>query len=111
MEILREGAVAFFQAAGIAAVLWVLFDWLLYPRRPVRTPVYIPLTGDAQELEHAIRGILWLREVGLTSGGVYLLDVGLSETGGRIVQALCEKWEFVTLLPEERLSDLFKTGS
>ena len=69
------------------------------------------VSGDAQELEHAIRGILWLREVGLTSGSVYLLDVGLSETGGRIVQALCEKWEFVTLLPEERLSDLFKTGS
>lgn len=106
-----EILVAILSVCGVILLLWCVTGCFLRPFGGKVLKMLYPVSGDAQELEHAIRGILWLREVGLTSGSVYLLDVGLSETGGRIVQALCEKWEFVTLLPEERLSDLFKTGS
>ena len=84
MELLREGAAAFFQAAGIAAVLWVLFDWLLCPKRPVDIPVQVPLSGDARGLERLLR-----RLEGLT---VELLDEGLSETGQRRAQRAAAKY-------------------
>ena len=90
MEILREGAAAFFQAAGIAAVLWVLFDWLLYPRRPVRTPVYIPLSGDAQELDRLLRRVEGLY--------VTLVDEGLSPRGLQRAQRAVDRRPNTTLM-------------
>ena len=33
MALFWEGIAAFLEAVGIAAVLWVLFDWVLRPGR------------------------------------------------------------------------------
>ena len=68
MELFRDGVAAFLEAVGIAAVLWVLFDWFMYPKRAVNVPVQVPLSGDAEELEPLLR-----RLAGLT---VVLLDEG-----------------------------------
>lgn len=106
-----EILIAILSICGVILLLWCITGCFLRPFGGNSLKMLYPVSGDAQELEHSIRGILWLREVGLTSGCVYLFDAGLSESGTAIVQAICEKWEFLTLLPEERLSDLFKTGS
>lgn len=90
MEILREGVAAFFQAAGIAAVLWVLFDWLLYPRRVIHTPVYVPLSGDAQELDRLLRRLEGLH--------VTLLDEGLSLRGAQRAQRAVDRRPNTTLM-------------
>ena len=55
MELFRDGVAAFLEAVGIAAVLWVLFDWFMYPKRAVNVPVQVPLSGDAEELEPLLR--------------------------------------------------------
>ena len=57
MELFRDGVAAFLEAVGIAAVLWVLFDWFMYPKRAVNVPVQVPLSGDAEELEPLLRRI------------------------------------------------------
>ena len=38
MELFRDGVAAFLEAVGIAAVLWVLFDWFMYPKGPLMYP-------------------------------------------------------------------------
>ena len=73
MELFRDGVAAFLEAIGIAAVLWVLFDWFMYPKRAVNLPILVPLSGDAEGLEPLLR-----RLEGLT---VILLDDGLSDLG------------------------------
>ena len=50
MELFRDGVAAFLEAVGIAAVLWVLFDWFMYPKRAVnvtRSGAFIRRRGGA----------------------------------------------------------------
>ena len=55
MALFWEGVAAFLEAIGIAAVLWVLFDWFMYPQRAVNVPILVPLSGDAEGLEPLLR--------------------------------------------------------
>ena len=73
MALFWEGIAAFLEAVGIAAVLWVLFDWVLRPKRDCGTAVFVPLTGDAAELDRLLRRLEGLN--------VVLLDEGLSDEG------------------------------
>ena len=73
MALFWEGVAAFLEAIGIAAVLWVLFDWIMYPRKAAPVPVLVPLSGDADGLEPLLR-----RLAGLS---VVLVDEGLSGLG------------------------------
>ena len=79
----------FLEAVGIAAVLWVLFDWFMYPKRAVNVPVQVPLSGDAEELEPLLR-----RLAGLT---VVLLDEGLSDEGRRKAEQAARRDPNITL--------------
>lgn len=73
MALFWEGVTAFLEAVGIAAVLWVLFDWVLRPKRDGGTAVFVPLTGDAAELDRLLRRLEGLN--------VVLVDEGLSDEG------------------------------
>ena len=73
MALFWDGVAAFFEAIGIAAVLWVLFDWIMYPKRPVDVPVLVPLSGDAAGLEPLLRRLSGLP--------VVLVDEGLTALG------------------------------
>lgn len=73
MALFWEGVAAFLEAVGIAAVLWVLFDWVLRPKRDGGTAVFVPLTGDAAELDRLLRRLEGLN--------VVLVDEGLSDEG------------------------------
>lgn len=75
MTIFLEGLSAFLEAVGIAAVLWVLYDGFMCPKRAVYVPVLVPLSGDAEQLEQLLGR--------LTGLPVTLLDHGLSDTGRR----------------------------
>ena len=89
MELFRDGVAAFLEAVGIAAVLWVLFDWVLRPKRDGGTAVFVPLTGDAVGLEPLLR-----RLAGLT---VVLLDEGLSDEGRRKAEQAARRDPNITL--------------
>ena len=89
MALFWEGIAAFLEAVGIAAVLWVLFDWVLRPKRDGGTAVFVPLTGDAVGLEPLLR-----RLAGLT---VVLLDEGLSDEGRRKAEQAARRDPNITL--------------
>ena len=40
MALFWEGLAAFLEAVGIAAILWVLFDWFMYPKKAGNVPEF-----------------------------------------------------------------------
>ena len=89
MALVRDGITAFLEAAGIAAVLWVVSDWVLRPVNRHRLPVWVPLTGDAaglEELLHRLEGL-----------DVVLLDEGLSAAGRRRAEKAASERPHITL--------------
>lgn len=93
MALLRDGIAAFLEAVGIAAVLWVLFDWIIRPRPAMNEPVTLSLSGDAGALDAALR-----RLEGLP---VILLDDGLSDTGRRRANSAAASRPNTTLMKRE----------
>ena len=89
MALFWEGLAAFLEAVGIAAILWVLFDWFMYPKKAGNVPVLLSISGDAGELEHLLR-----RLDGLT---VILRDEGLSDEGLRRAEAAAARHLNITL--------------
>ena len=89
MALFWEGVAAFLEAVGIAAVLWVLFDWVLRPKRGGGTAVFVPLTGDAAELDRLLR-----RLEGLS---VVLVDEGLSDEGRTRAEQAARRDSNITL--------------
>ena len=89
MALFWEGLAAFLEAVGIAAILWVLFDWFMYPKRAGNVPVLLSISGDAGELEHLLR-----RLDGLT---VILRDEGLSHEWLRRAEDAAARHPSITL--------------
>ena len=89
MALFWEGLAAFLEAVGIAAILWVLFDWFMYPKRAGNVPVLLSISGNAEELEHLLR-----RLDGLT---VILRDEGLSDEGLRRAEDAAARHHNITL--------------
>lgn len=89
MALFWEGIAAFLEAVGIAAVLWVLFDWVLRPKRDGGTAVFVPLTGDAAELDRLLRRLEGLN--------VVLVDEGLSDEGRTRVEQAVRRDPNITL--------------
>lgn len=93
MALFREGLTAFLEAMGIAAVLWVLSGWIMCPKRTVRLSVFVPLSGDAGELERLLRRLEGL--------AVVLLDEGLSDEGLRRAEHAAARDPNITLRKRE----------
>ena len=88
MALFWEGVAAFLEAVGIAAVLWVLFDWVLRPKQS-DDAVFVPLTGDAAELDRLLRRLEGLR--------VVLVDEGLSDEGRARAEYAARRGPDITL--------------
>ena len=74
-------------AFGLASLLWLGVGWLLLPLRdPVR--IVLEAHGGGEELEQAVRGLLWLRRTGLWRGTVVIRDDGLNDQGLALAHAL-----------------------
>ena len=89
MALIWDGITAFLEAVGLAAVLWVLSDWILRPGPRIEQAVYVPLTGDASELEPLLRRLAGLN--------VVLLDEGLSDEGRRKAEQAARRDPNITL--------------
>ena len=89
MALIWDGITAFLEAVGLAAVLWILSDWILRPGPRIEQAVYVPLTGDASELEPLLRRLAGLN--------VVLLDEGLSVQGRQQVEKAALERPHITL--------------
>ncbi|GEM_PF-1476188 len=81
---------AVLSSIGAAAVLWLLFGFLLLPvGRENSVRVVLMAQENAADIEHILRGLHWLRAAGLLNAEIEIVDAGLDETGRERVRRLC----------------------
>ena len=105
-----EILIAILAVCGVLLILWTVTGLFLKPAGGRSLRMLLAVQGDAQELEHAVRGIAWLRETGLCAGTLTIVDCGLSEAGLRCVRAICARYGFVEYLPEAELSEILRSS-
>ena len=100
-----EGCLALLCAAGIAALVWLLFGWLARPS-PVHTlQVILPGRGDGETLEGDLRWLSWLRRAGLFQGEAVIWDRELTPQGRELALRLTLRWPGVVLWPAGELKE------
>ncbi len=99
MEILFGVLVAW----GIIMLAWMLAGVMLLPLgNRLSMAVVIRCHGKGLWLERYVRGLIWLRDLGLLRWRVLLLDQGLDPEGRELAQTLSARYHQVELLgPEE----------
>lgn len=89
MRPVLEVILSLLAVAGTLSLSWLLFGRILTPAGNGETVSLVPGQGDGEELEQAVRGLLWLRGGGLLQGELVIVDCGLSPTGRAVAAALC----------------------
>lgn len=94
--------------AGAALLAVWLYGRLLrpLPRCPFR--VVIPGRGEGEDLEQAIRAVVWLKSLGLLDCTLVIADVDLTEGGRELALHLADRWPGVVLCPAAELDQLMK---
>ena len=94
MELFADIVIAVVMCLALAAVIWSLKGLLLTPvRRRERADVFavIVARGDAQGLEQAVRGLMWLQDSGRAQMGIIIADSGMDDEARRRAELLAEK--------------------
>lgn len=93
--------------AGLFMFGWLLLGRLLAPIG-MKGPVWavLPASGDAEALEHDLRGLLWLRQSGMACLRVVIADCGLSAGGRELASLLSRREEDVAFCPADKITEL-----
>jgi hypothetical protein len=104
MEIIVGGLAAW----GLIMLLWTLFGVLFLPlqkREKLRLTVVIRAKEDAPELERYVRGLKWLRDLGLVWWNILILEDPLSPEARDTARRLSENEQNVDLVTGSELKD------
>lgn len=108
MRPVLEVILSLLAVAGMLSLSWLLFGRLLTPAGNGETVSLVPGQGDGEDLEQAVRGLLWLRGGGMLQGDLVIVDCGLSSTGRAIAAALCMREPGVEVCALSQLSVYIK---
>ena len=106
MEILWDVLPALIMAIGMALLGSLLLGWFLRPVPKAACWVLLPGEGNGEHLERDLRGLMWLRSMGLLACPVAIADVGLSREGREVAFRLIVRWPDVVLWPANALEEL-----
>ena len=87
------------------AVGWVLLGRLLRPIPAWNVRLVIAGRGAGEELEQTVRGLMWLRGLGLLSCPVVIADVDLTPQGWELALRLTLRWPDLALWPASALEE------
>lgn len=90
---------------GLTGFLWWLLGRLVRPLPGQSACILLPGRGDGAELEHTVRGFVWLRSLGVVKVPILIADLGLEPAGREIALRLCSRWPGIILWPAEELRD------
>ena len=110
MKPVLEVVLSLLAVAGLLSLSWLLFGRLLTPAGNRETVTLVLGTGDGEDLEQAVRGLLWLRGGGMLAGSLVIVDCGLSPTGRAIAAALCMREPGVEVCSLSRLQERVREG-
>lgn len=108
MRPILEVILSLLAVVGLLSLSWLLLGHILTPAGNGETVSLVPGQGDGEDLEQAVRGLLWLRGGGLLTGSVVIVDCGLSPEGRAIAAALCVREPGVEVWPLSQLSVYIK---
>ena len=108
MRPVLEVILSLLAVVGALSLSWLFFGRLLTPAGSRETVSLVPGTGDGEDLEQAVRGLLWLRGGGMLQGDLVIVDCGLSPTGRAIAAALCMREPGVEVCSLSQLSVYIK---
>ena len=103
MRAILEIVLSLLAVTGLISIGWVCFGRLFTPAGGRQACTLVPATGDGEDLEQAVNGLLWLRSGEFLGGRVVILDCGLTPVGLALAHALCQREAGVEICP---LSDL-----
>ena len=84
---------------------WVLLGRLLRPIPARNVRLVIAGRGAGEELEQTVRGLMWLRGLGLLSCPVVIADVDLTPQGWELALRLTLRWPDLALWPASALEE------
>ena len=105
MELWMEGTLCVLCVLGLCALAWVLLGRLLRPIPARNVRLVITGRGEGEDLEQTVRGLMWLRGLGLLSCPVVIADVDLTPQGWELALRLTTRWPGVVLWPVSALEE------
>lgn len=107
MNLWQDGLLALLAAIGLASILWVIAQAVLFAgseRRRGEIVALLPALGDGEGLEEQVKILRSLRNRQAPFGRVMLVDCGLSEEGRRLARLLAREDRWVTLCGQNEVS-------
>lgn len=109
MKLLWEGLLTLLSALGVALLGGLLFGRLVRPLPGPGLWVLVPGRGGGEQLERDLRGLAWLRGLGLLRGCVVIVDCGLDPEGRELALHLTRRWPEVALCSAGAVNKLIHT--
>ena len=103
MCLVWEGLLTLLAVLGLVLLVWVLFGRMVCPMPGRELVVVLPAKDHGSTLERDIRGLMWLRSLGLLRCPVVIADMGLTPEGVRLAHLLAERWSVVSVVPAEQM--------
>ena len=108
MRAILEILLSLLAVTGLISIGWFCFGHLFTPAGGRNACTLVPATGDGEDLEQAVNGLLWLRSGEFLGGRVVILDCGLTPAGRALAVALCQREPGVEICPISELSVYIK---
>ena len=108
MRAILEILLSLLAVTGLISIGWVCFGRLFTPAGGRQACTLVPATGDGEDLEQAVNGLLWLRSGEFLGGRVVILDCGLTPAGKALAEAICRREPEVEVCPVSELSVYIK---
>lgn len=103
MELIQDGAIAFFSAVGLTACVWLIAGAFLSGKcRNPELRIVLPLRGDAPGMEADLRELLRTRHT-LPLATILLLDCGMTDEARQTAAYFCQRRERVELVDAKTL--------
>lgn len=111
MRPILEVILSLLAVTGLLSLSWLLLGRILTPAGNGETVSLVPGRGEGENLEQAVRGLLWLRGGGLLSGDILIVDCGLTPAGRATAVALCLREPGVEICPLSQLPVYINRGT
>lgn len=103
-----EIVVGILASWGLIMLLWTLLGVFFLPlsrREDICLTVLLRGTGEASLVEMYLKGVLWLRDMGLIWWDVLILADGFDQETMDAVELLTEKEQHVSVVTKQMLKD------
>ena len=112
MEVI-EIITAFALSLSFLLLIWILKGFLLRPvvsKGASKVTIVINADEKTKDLEREVERLRWLREDGLLSADILIVDMGMDGETAQIAESLLQKNSFLRVCRPEELANIITRG-